>query len=138
MAELHGGCRELHPALTLLATLIAVTLVALWLIARPSLSASHDDDVRMRQLRTRNTLAITSGALLIHLGSVFTSLSNTALLRGGAALGESGWGSWTTPFAAMQPALLYVGLGIAALGYALWFGVLLSALLTRSASALRS
>ncbi|WP_010204144.1 hypothetical protein [Salinibacterium sp. PAMC 21357] len=123
------------PALILLAALIAVIIVALWLIARPSLSTNHDDDVRIRHLRTRNILAIASGALLIHLGSIFTSLSNTALLRGGADIGESGWGSWTTPFAAMQPALLYVGLAIAALGYALWFGVLLSAALTRRARA---
>lgn len=123
------------PALMLLAALIAVTIVALWLIARPSLSTNPDDDVRMRHLRTRNILAIASGALLVHLGSIFTSLSNTASLRGGAAIGENGWGSWTTPFAAMQPALLYVGLGIGALGYALWFGVLLSAALTRRARA---
>ncbi|MBH0130182.1 hypothetical protein [Salinibacterium sp. NK8237] len=122
------------PALILLAALIAVTIVALWLIARPSLSTNHDDDVRMRNLRTRNVVAIASGALLIHLGSIFTSLSNTALLRGGAAIGDSGWGSWTTPFAAMQPALLHVGLGIGALGYALWFGVLLSAVFMRRAT----
>jgi len=122
------------PALMLLAALIAVTIVVLWLIARPSLSANLDDDVRMRHLRTRNILAIASGALLIHLGSIFTSLSNTASLRGGAAIGENGWGSWTTPFAAMQPALLFIGLGIAALGYALWFGVLLSAVFMRRTS----
>ncbi|MBH0109948.1 hypothetical protein I6E81_07195 [Salinibacterium sp. NG22] len=122
------------PALILLAALIAVTIIVLWLIARPSLSTDHDDDVRMRHLRTWNILAIASGTLLIHLGSIFTSLSNTAMLRGGAAIGESGWGSWTTPFAAMQPALLYVGLGIAALGYALWFGVLLSAVFMRRTS----
>ncbi|MGV8858192.1 hypothetical protein [Rhodoglobus sp.] len=122
------------PALILLTTLIAVTIVVLWLIARPSLTIDHDNDVRIRQLRTRNTLAVASGALLIHLGSIFTSLSSTASLRGGAAIGDSGWGSWTTPFAAIQPALLLLGLGISALGYAFWFGVLLSALFSRRAS----
>jgi len=126
------------PGLILLAALIAVTIVVLWLIARPAMGTDHDDDVRMRQLRTRNTLAVASGALLIHLGSIFTSLSATASLRGGAVIGDNGWGSWTTPFAAMQPSLVFVGVAVAALGYAIWFGVLLSALLTRRATSTAS
>ncbi|GAA1212970.1 hypothetical protein [Rhodoglobus aureus] len=122
------------PSLALLAVLIAVTMVALWLIARPAISTDQVNDVRMRQLRTRNILAVTSGALLIHLGAIFTSLAATASLHGGAAIGESGWGTWNTPFAAIQSALTIGGLAITALGYALWFGALLSALPSRRAA----
>jgi hypothetical protein len=116
------------PALALLAVLIVVTMVALWLIARPPISADHINDVWMRRLRTRNILAVTSGALMLHLGTIFTSLAGTASLQGRAAIGDIGWGSWSTPFAAMQPALTVVGIVIMSLGFALWFGVLLSAL----------
>jgi len=119
------------PALALLAALIVVTVTALWLIARQPISTAPDNDVWMRQLRTRNVLAVASGALLLHLGMILNSLASTASLRGGGTVGNAGWASWGTPFAAMQPALTFVGLTTMALGFALWFGVLLAAIPTR-------
>ncbi|GHD80900.1 hypothetical protein CLV85_0497 [Salinibacterium amurskyense] len=123
------------PALALLAALIVVTLTALWLIARPPISADHSSDVWMRQLRTRNVLGLTSGGLLLHLGMIFNSLASTATLRGGETVGSTGWASWGTPFEAMQPALTFLGLVAMSLGFALWFGILLPAILPRRASA---
>ncbi|MBH0053049.1 hypothetical protein I6E74_02555 [Salinibacterium sp. SWN139] len=123
------------PALALLAALIAVTLTALWIIARPPISAGHSSDVWMRQLRTRNVLAVASGALSLHLGMIFNSLASTATLRGGETVGSTGWASWGTPFEAMQPALTFLGLVAMSLGFALWFGILLSAIPRRRGSA---
>ncbi|MEL0625789.1 hypothetical protein V6245_02390 [Salinibacterium amurskyense] len=121
------------PALALIAALIVAALIALWLIARPPIHTEHVRDVGMRELRTRNVLAITSGALLLHLGMILNSLASTAQLRGGISLGSSGAASWGTPFAAIHPGLVFAGLSCMALGFALWFGVLLSALPVRRA-----
>lgn len=116
------------PALALLAVLLAVALAELWLIARPAIGANQGDDVRMRRLRTRNILAVVSGSLLIHLGTVLSSLAGTAAMHGGTSVGEYGFATFGTSFAALQPVLQVAGLAVAALGYAFWTVVLLSSI----------
>lgn len=125
------GWHYSRPAVALLAVLTAVTIVELWLIARPAIGVDQVNDVLQRRLRTRNILAVASGALLLHLGGVLTSLAGTASMHGGTATGNGGWVVFGTSFAALQPALSLSGLAITALGYALWIGVLLSAIPAR-------
>jgi hypothetical protein len=105
-----------------------VTVIVLWLIARPAIGADQVADVLLRRLRTRNILAVATGALLVHLGDVLSSLAGTASLQGGVATGNGGWVVFSTSFSAIQPGLSIAGVAIAALGYALWIGVLLSAI----------
>jgi hypothetical protein len=120
-----------RPALALVAVLIAVTLGALWLIARPAVAVDQVNDVQLRGLRTRNILAVLSGSLLIHLGEILTSLAGSASFNGGVATGNGGWMVFGTPFAALEPALSLAGVAVTALGYALWVGVLLTAIPAR-------
>lgn len=120
-----------RPALALVAVLAAVTLGALWLIARPAVGVDQVNDVQLRGLRTRNILAVVSGSLLMHLGEILTSLAGTAFFHGGVATGNGGWMVFGTPFAALEPALSPAGVAVTALGYALWVGVLLTAIPAR-------
>ena len=98
-----------------------------WFIARPAVAVDHVKDVQLRGLRTRNILAVLSGALLIHLGGILTSLAGNASFNGGVATGDGGWVVFGTRFAALEPALSLAGVAVTALGYALWVGVLLTA-----------
>ncbi|MDJ0349131.1 hypothetical protein [Cryobacterium sp. PH29-G1] len=120
-----------RPALVLVAALAAVTVVALWLIARPPVGVDEANDVQLRRLRTLNILAVASGALLVHLGGILSSLAGTAFFNGGVRTGNGGWMVFGTPFAALEPALSLAGIAVTALGYALWVGVLLSAIPAR-------
>jgi hypothetical protein len=122
-----------QPALALVAVLLAVTVGTLWQIARPALGMDQVNDVLLRGLRTRNIVAVASGALLIHLGGILSSLAGTAFFNGGVATGNGGWVVFGTPFAALEPALSLAGVAVTALGYALWVGVLLSAIPARRA-----
>lgn len=120
-----------RPALALVAVLAAVTVGALWLIARPGVGVDQVNDVPLRRLRTRNILAVASGALLVHLGGILTSLAGTAFFHGGVATGNGGWMVFGTPFSALEPALSLAGVAVTALGYAFWVGVLLTAIPAR-------
>ena len=132
-----GGATSIYgwyysrPALALVAVLAAVTVAALWLIARPAVGVDQVNDVQLRRLRTQNILAVVSGALLMHLGGILTSLAGTASMHGGTATGNGGWVVFGTPFSALEPALSLAGIAVTALGYALWVGVLLTAIPAR-------
>ncbi len=122
------------PALALLAVLLAATVLALWLIARPAIGVDHVNDALTRRWRTRNVVAVASGALLLHLATIFSSLAGSAGLRGTIPVGADGSGTFGTSFAALQPAFVVATFAVGALGYALWVGVLLSTIGARRAA----
>ena len=118
------------PCLVLLAILLAVAYLDLFLISRPALDHDHLRDVLVRTVRTRNVLAIVSGALLVHLGSILASLAGTASMRSKFTGAGGTVTSWTT-FAALEPVFFGASLVALALGVALWATVLLSAIPAR-------
>ncbi|HEY4615940.1 MAG TPA: hypothetical protein VIG75_10790 [Citricoccus sp.] len=118
------------PSLILLAILLATAYLDLVLIARPALGPDHDRDGQVRTVRTRNVLAVTSGALLVHLGMVLASLAGTASMRGEFTGPDGTTPAWTT-FAALEPAFSGASLVACALGVGLWATVLLSAVSAR-------
>lgn len=118
------------PCLILLAIMLTAAYLDLFLISRPAMDHDHGWDVHVRTVRTRNVLAITTGALLAHLGYILESLAGTASMRGQFTAAGGTVTSWTT-FAALEP-VLRVGGGIfLALGVAIWATVLLSAIPVR-------
>lgn len=118
------------PCLILLAILLAVAFLDLFLISRPALDSEHRLDVHVRTARTRTVLAVTTGALLVHLGLILESLAGTASMRGQFTGVDGTVNSWTT-FAALQPVLFGASLVALALGVALWVSVILSAIPSR-------
>lgn len=118
------------PCLILLAIMLAVAYLDLFLISRPALDQDHGPDVRVRTARTRTVLAVTTGALLVHLGLILESLAGTASLRSQFTAAGGTVTSWTT-FAALQPVLFGASFVALALGVALWVSVILSAIPSR-------
>lgn len=114
------------PALALLAVLLAATVLALWLIARPALGVDHVNDVLTRRWRTRNIVAVASGALLLHLSAVFNSVAGTASFHATIPVEGDLLATFGPSFAALEPTLTVGSVAAATLGYALWVGVLLS------------
>lgn len=118
------------PSMILLAVLALVTLIVLWLIARPAFGPDYDKDVQERTVRTRNVLAMTTGTLLVHLGTILESLGGSAAVRSSFTADGGIVTAWT-PFAALESALFLAG-GIAvAVGVAAWTIVVLSAVPNR-------
>lgn len=122
------------PCLILIGLLIAFAIVDLSLVSRPALGHPQEPDVRIRTVRTRNILALGTGALLLHFGLVLGSLAGTASVRGGVSTSEGLVTIWTT-FAALAPALSGASTIAAVLGFALWTTVALSAIPARRRSA---
>ncbi|OAV62959.1 hypothetical protein [Enteractinococcus helveticum] len=123
------------PSLILLAMLAAGTVLNLSLIARPGFGADYDEDFRIRTIRTSNVLAVTTGALFVHLGAILDSIARTASIQMQFSVGGEAISSWTS-FAALGPAL-QISAGIAVgVGVAYWLSIALSAVpvrqLTRS------
>jgi hypothetical protein len=118
------------PSLILLGVLVAVAVLVLFLIARPALGRNQMRDVDTRTIRTRNVLAVATGALLIHLGLVLGSLAGTASVRSWFSTSEGNVTFWTT-FAALEPVLAGASHVAAAIGVAIWLTVALSAIPTR-------
>lgn len=115
------------PSLIVMGAMIAVAIFDLFLIARPALGVSFEGDAQIRTLRTRNVLAVGTGAFLIHLGAILGSLAGTASLRAGFGVSEGYVTFWTT-FAALEPVLSGASHIAAALGVAFWVTVGLTAL----------
>lgn len=122
------------PCLILLAILLALAYLDLFLISRPVLGHERGPDVHVRTARTRNVLAVTTGALLVHLGLILESLAGTASMRGQFTAVDGTATSWTT-FAALQPVLLGASFVALALGVVLWTSVILSAIPSRQRAA---
>lgn len=118
------------PALIALAVIVLLVCVDLVLIARPPLAEDRDRDARERRVRTRNVLAAATGAVLLHLGIVLSSLSGTASMRGGMATPGGEMAMWS-PMAALEPFFAISGHVATACGVALWATVALSAIPAR-------
>jgi hypothetical protein len=115
------------PALILLAVMIATAFLALVLVSRPALDHDQERDVYTRTVRSCNIVWIGTGALLVHLGLIFSSLAGTASMRSTFATSDGAVRFWTT-FAAIQPVLAGAASVAAALGFTLWTAVALSAI----------
>lgn len=111
--------------LVLLVPLGAATWWALSRIARPPLAEAADAADRRR--RSANVARVALGALLLHLGTILTSLANTSRLSGTFSGGDRGWFSISTPFAALSGALDVLGAVAACAGCALWVFTALTA-----------
>ncbi|NUL48627.1 hypothetical protein F7P69_25980 [Cellulosimicrobium funkei] len=118
------------PCLILLALMLAAAYLDLFLISRPALDHNHVKDTRVRTVRTRNVLAVTAGALLVHFGVILQSLAGTASMRGQFTAAGGTVTSWTT-FAALEPVFLGASFVLLALGVAHWATVPLSAIPAR-------
>ena len=125
-ASIYGWHDSLVPLLLLAA--LTVTTVGAWsAIARPPLREDLAQDVASRRLRSANIARAATGALLLHLSTVLTSLHGTAT----ASLtvhAESGEFFRATPaFAALAPALQGGAVLVEVLGLGLWVLTALSA-----------
>ncbi|MEP7765164.1 hypothetical protein ABKW33_14520 [Sanguibacter sp. 26GB23] len=118
------------PAMISVGILLVVAIVGMSLVARPALAEDRELDIRVRTVRTRNIVTAATGALLLHLGQVFSSLAATASIRSTMSTSEGPVSFWTT-FSALQPALVIASLLCAATGVALWASVALSAVPSR-------
>lgn len=113
--------------LVLLVPLGAATWWALSGIARPPLAEAEPADAANRRLRSANVARVALGALLLHLGTILTSLANTSRLSGTFSGGDRGQFSISTPFAALSGALDVLGAVAACAGCALWVFTALTA-----------
>src|SRR6478735_2279170 len=116
------------PCLILLAVLVGIMTVDLALISRPALALDRDTDVAVRRVRSLNIVRVGTGAVLLHLSAVLSSLAGTSTLRAGVGTGASTAGEINvgTSFAALTPLLYWAGAVIGVIGLALWFSALLS------------
>ncbi|PPF70981.1 hypothetical protein C5E16_01660 [Clavibacter michiganensis] len=114
------------PCLVLVGLLLAIATLDLFLISRPALDHDRDRDVNARTSRARNVIFIGTGALLVHLGLVLTSLAGASSLQSQLSTLEGDVTVWTS-FAALQPLLRIASYASAAIGFALWSAVALSA-----------
>ncbi|WP_152192941.1 hypothetical protein [Georgenia satyanarayanai] len=115
------------PSLALVALLVTATLLAAGLIARPPLAQDRENDVAVRRWRTRNVMAMATGALLLHLARVVNSLAGTAGIYGQT---QTGQGLFTkgTPFAGLEGPLRVAADALEVCGWFFWFAVLFIAL----------
>lgn len=118
------------PSLILTGILIVVSIVGLSLIARPALAEDREWDIRVRTIRTRNVVVAATGALLLHLGLILSSLAGTASVRTMFPSSEGTVTFWTT-FSALEPVFIASSILCAALGVALWATVALSGIPSR-------
>ena len=116
------------PCLILLAVLVGIMTVDLALISRPALALDRDTDVAVRRARSLNIVRVGTGAVLLHLSAVLSSLAGTSTLRAGVGTGSSTAGEINvgTSFAALTPLLYWAGAVVGVIGLALWFSALLS------------
>lgn len=115
------------PAMIITGVLIVITIIGLSLIARPALAEDREQDVHVRTIRSRNIVAAGSGALLLHLALIFSSLAGTASIRSIFSTSEGPVRFWTT-FSALEPAFNIASILCAVLGVAFWACIALSAI----------
>lgn len=121
------------PMLAAMAVVLGLAASALLIIAGPPLGAAREEDVRVRCLRSHNVLAVTCGALLLHLAAVLESLRGTASLRGMIPSDAGSTTVWT-PMAAAGPWFGAAAFISATLGVAAWARVAFSAARSRATS----
>lgn len=120
------------PCLAAIALITVQVLIGLLVISRPAPAVDARLDSARRTARIRNILAVSSGALLLHLAAVLQSLANSSTMITGLQTGTHGTISVGTSFAAMGPALGCASLLALVGGFTLWWFVLGSALPARS------
>ncbi|WP_159500546.1 hypothetical protein [Microbacterium sp. 18062] len=120
------------PSLIAVAIVVAIALLGMVVISRPALAADAQHDTAIRKARVRNILAVSTGGILLHLGTVLRSLYGASTLRAGFPAGQAGWVELGTSFAAIGPALLVTSFVTGILGIAMWWYVLLSVLPVRT------
>lgn len=128
--EIGTGIYGWHYSLPLLGltTLLVITTVAgVVLIARSPLASEAAADSAIRRWRTRNILAVATGAVTIHLGKILNSLSGTAMATGGMSTSE-GWVRASTTIAALETPLKVLAIVAAVAGWFIWFSMLLTAI----------
>lgn len=108
------------PALFMLGILLLATLATWWAIARPAWGDDVATDTAARRHRTASVARMTTGALLIHVSTVLSSLGATASIRGMATTSELGPVTTGTPFSAIGPALEAAAWLTLAAGLTLW------------------
>lgn len=118
------------PSLIVTGILLVEVAISLTLIARPAMVDDDGRDAQTRLTRSRNVLAIASGALLVHLGLILASLYGTSSLRSSVRMSDQVVSFWTN-FAALGPTLLVASWIALALGIAHWVTVALSAIPSR-------
>ncbi len=96
-------------------------------IARPQPAEAEPADTAKRRRRSANVARVALGALLLHLGTILTSLASTSRLSGTFSGGDRGQFSISTPFAALSGALDVFGAVAACAGCALWVFTALTA-----------
>jgi hypothetical protein len=116
-------------ALSVVCGLVVTAVIALALLARRPLGTEPDVELARRRSRARGVLAAAGGALLLHLAEVLGMFAATASLTASFSAGNLGMIEIVGPFAALGPALRAGAQIAAALGYALWWFLLLTAAL---------
>lgn len=110
------------PILIALSVLTAITLVAIWAIARPAMAWSIDGraiDVWIRRLRTRTVLSLSGGAVVLTLAWSLLCIGSGAAMRLEIPGGNLGSIAVGTPLAALVVPLNIAGLILQGLGLAL-------------------
>lgn len=115
------------PSIILLVLLLLATFVAVRAVAKPPLGPGAAGDATVRRWRTRNVVAMSLGALLVHLASILSHLAGTAALSAGFAT-DVGWVSARPPLVILETPLRFAATGAELVGWFLWFGVLLVAI----------
>ena len=115
------------PSIILLVLLLLATFVAVRAVANPPLGPGAAGDATVRRWRTRNVVAMSLGALLVHLASILSHLAGTAALSAGFAT-DVGWVSARPPLVILETPLRFAATGAELVGWFLWFGVLLVAI----------
>lgn len=104
------------PSLIALAVLLVMLFATLQAIASRSWEGDIDADAVVRRLRSSNALRLSCGAVGLHLSVILQSLAGTASLRGQSMTTELGMVTVGTPFAALEPVLLWTGIAAFVIG----------------------
>ncbi|MDP9889393.1 hypothetical protein [Pseudarthrobacter enclensis] len=115
------------PAMLLLILLITTAWVGLALVARRPLSEPREQDAVVRRVKSRNIIAVTTGALLFHLAAILGSLAGTSRVGGSLPTDTAGIISVGSPFAALGPFLNSSSFVATCLGAAVCLSVVLTA-----------
>lgn len=115
------------PSIILLALLLIATFLAVRAVAGPPLTSDLAADASARRWRTRNIVAVSVGAMLIHLAAVLNHLAGTAALSAGLTT-DQGWVSAQPSLVILQTPMRLGATGAELVGWFLWFAVVLAAL----------
>jgi hypothetical protein len=119
------------PALIALALLLVATWIGWMLVARPPWSDDPAGDLSVRRTRSDNIGRAASGAVTLHLGYIFQSLSGTGSLWGAVSASRGVTVFVGSPIAGIASVLHWASLVAVAVGLALWLTIALTAVPAR-------